>query len=130
MPPERYPIVPYLCVSDARRAFEFYQSVFGAKELVCYVEDDGRIGHLTMEIEGAEIFMSDVHPEIGVISPTTLGGTAVTLHLLVPRVDEVVQLAADHGARITRPPGDQPFGERIAKLTDPFGHDWMVASLI
>jgi PhnB protein len=127
----RSPIVPYLCVTGAEAAIAFYSAVFGAQELDRYQDEpNGPIGHATLEIDGALLFVSDEYPEIGVVSPLTLGGTPVSIHITLPDVDAATKRATDLGAKLLREPADQPFGERIGKFTDPFGHNWMVATII
>lgn len=127
-PRMRQTVTPYLCVKGAEKAICFYSTVFGAKELVRYPGEDGRIGHVTFEIFGAQIFMADEYPEINVLSPETLGGSAVSIHLYVDDVDAVIERARAAGGIVTREPADQSYGDRNAKFTDPFGHGWMIAS--
>jgi PhnB protein len=59
-----------------------------------------------------------------VLGPQTLGGSSVTLSMYVEDVDAFVDRAVAAGARVVRPPEDQFYGDRSAKLTDPFGHSW------
>ena len=39
-----------------------------------------------------------------------------------------MQQAVDAGATITMPVEDQFWGDRFGKVTDPFGHDWSIAT--
>jgi uncharacterized glyoxalase superfamily protein PhnB len=71
------------------------------------------------------LFLADAHPEIGVVAPRPGEGATVTLHLEVPDVDALARRAVEAGARMDREPTDNPYG-RIAVLTDPFGHRWML----
>ena len=123
-------ITPYICVKDGAAAIEWYQRVFGAKETLRMTGDDARIGHAEIKIGDAVVMLSDEHPEINVVSPTTLGNTPVALHLLIDDVDAVHKRAAADGAQIERPPEDQAYGERSTVLRDPFGHRWFVATKI
>src|SRR4051812_25936333 len=102
-------ITPYLCVQDAAAAIDFYTEAFGAKENFRMTGQDGRIGHAEISIGGAAVMMSDEHPEINVVSPTTLGNTAVALHVLVPDVDAVCKAAVAAGAQAEREPEDQAY---------------------
>jgi PhnB protein len=127
--PEGYhSVTPYLIVSDARRALDFYARAFGAKELYRMEQPDGRVGHAEFQIGDSRVMLADEFPEMGVRSPTTVGGSPVTIHLYVEDVDAVVARAADAGATITRPVSDQFYGDRNGGLTDPFGHVWYVAT--
>lgn len=124
-------LTPYITVKGAASAIEFYKKVFGAVESGArYTEPGGRIGHAEIEIEGAKIMLSDEHPEIGVLSPPTLGGTPLTIHLKVADAGAVVARAAAAGAIVQRKVEDQPYGERSGTIKDPFGHRWMVATPI
>jgi PhnB protein len=117
---------PYLAVQDARAAIDFYVKAFGARPEGDPIEmPDGRIGHAELEVCGARLFLADAHPEIGVVAPRPGEGATVTLHLDVPDVDTLALRAVEAGARMDREPADNPYG-RVAVLTDPFGHRWML----
>jgi PhnB protein len=72
--------------------------------------------------------LADEHPEIGVLSPPSLGGSPVSLHVYVDNVDLVAEKAVTAGAKLLRRAQDQDYGDRNCKLTDPFGHVWMVST--
>ena len=82
---------------------------------------------VTRDAKAAIGFYADA---FGAVSPDTLGGTAVTLHLATDTVDADVARAVAAGATLLRAPADQSFGERTATLTDPFGHRWMLSQTI
>jgi uncharacterized glyoxalase superfamily protein PhnB len=118
-------ITPYLIVSDARAAIAWYQDILGAR--VTYepiIMDDGRIGHVELDIDGSTIQMADEFPDIGAVSPQTLGGSAISLSLYVPDCDVTFAHAVEAGATGDREPADQFYGARSASITDPFGHRW------
>lgn len=119
-------VVPYLAVAGAARAVDWYTAVFDGREITRYTGDDGRIGHAELDLGGSSIYLSDEYPDVGAIAPATLGGTAVSLVVSVPDVDGVWARAVAAGADGTRPPADQPYGDRSATFVDPFGHRWMV----
>src|SRR5262245_2841087 len=121
-------IQPYLCCKGAAAALDFYARAFGAVETLRIAGKDGSIGHAGISIEGAELMLSDEWPDGGVFSPQTLGGSPVTVHLLVGNVDTLVARAEKAGATVVRPPQDQPYGDRSATIRDPSGHGWLIAS--
>ena len=123
-------ITPYLCVKDGAAAISFYEQVLGAKETMRMTDEQGRIGHAEVSIGGVAVMLSDEHPEINVVSPTTLGNSPVSLHILVDDVDGTFERAVAAGAQGERPPQDEVYGERTAVLRDPFGHRWFVAKKI
>jgi len=119
-----------MCFSDASAAIDFYREAFGAKELMRLVEPGGKIGHAEIQIGDAIISLSDEYPDYGSLSPQSIGGSPVKLHLDVEDVDAFAQRAVAAGATITRPIQDQFYGDRLGQLTDPFGYTWMVSTHI
>lgn len=122
--------VPYLVIKDAARAIDFYKRVFGAAEVVRLAEPGGRIGHAELRVGRAAFMLADEHPELGIHGPDASGGSPVTIHLYVDDVDAAVQRAEAAGAAVLKPPKDEFYGDRAAKLKDPFGHIWMLATRI
>ena len=116
-------VVTYLTASGARDALAFYETAFGAEQHGEIYEEGDRIGHAEFRIGSTEFYISDECPELGVKSPTTLGGTATAMSIAVDDVDAAWARAMDAGASEDRPPQDQ-MGFRIGWLRDPFGHRW------
>jgi PhnB protein len=123
-------VTPYLAVHDGAAALDWYAEALGAVEDMRVVGDDGRLGHAELHIGDAVIYLSDEYPEIGVVSPRTLGGTALALHLQVTDVDARYAQAIAAGATSLREPEDQPHGARHGTLLDPFGHRWMLSQQV
>jgi PhnB protein len=122
-------IIPYLCAKDAARAIDFYKQAFGALETSRITDDDGRIGHAELLIGGARVFVSDEYPEIGVLSPATVGGSPVMVVIEVENVDVLFNQAVAAGAKVDRPLINRFDGAlRNGKLIDPFGHRWMLST--
>jgi PhnB protein len=122
---------PYICVSDAAAAIEFYKEAFGAVELYRLTDPaSGVIGHAELKIGEALLMLADEFPDYGIRGPHAYGGTAVQLSLMVQDVDAVVERALDAGATLTRAVADQFYGDRHGVITDPFGHRWIVGSRI
>ena len=120
-------LTPYLTVADARAALEWYVDVWGAEVThEPIVMPDGRIGHVGLAIDGAEMMMSDAHPEIHCPAPEIGVGSPVTLHLTVAGVDALTDAAAAAGAIVDRGPEDSPPVGRVAVVRDPFGHRWFL----
>ena len=123
-------VFAYLCVDNAVDAIAFYESAFGATEKMRLVEPGGRVGHAEIDLDGATVMLADEFPEIGVRSPSSIGGSAVTIHLHVDDTDAVVDSAEKAGATVEMPPTDMFYGERTAVLRDPFGHRWNIGHTI
>ena len=122
-------VVPYLTVHDGAAALDWYTDAFGATE-VMRVEADGILGHAEFTIDGTSFYLSDEHPQYGVLSPRSLGGTSVAMHVTVGDVDAVFARAVDAGATSLAEPADQSHGARHGTLVDPFGHRWMLSQTI
>lgn len=121
-------LTPYLIVKDAARAIEFYRDVFGATELNRMTAPDGKVGHADLQIGDAGVMLADEHPDFGALSPVSIGGTPVILHLYVDDVDACVKRAESAGATLLRPVEDKFYGDRSGMIADPFGHRWMIAT--
>ena len=118
-------VVPYLAVGDGRAALAWYAEALGAAEFGERYEEDGRVGHAEMRVHGAVFYLSDGAPELGVEAPTPDAPASTSLVLMVPDVDAATDRVVRAGARLERPPGDNPFG-RVAVVRDPFGHRWLL----
>jgi PhnB protein len=127
--PEGYHnVTPYLFVRRAASAMDFYKSVFGATEIVRMAGSNGKIMHAELRIGDSIVMLADENPPTGVMSPQTIGGFSVGLHLYVENVDAVIQKAVESGAKLLRPIKNQFYGDRSGSLLDPFGHMWSVAT--
>ena len=127
--PDSYPTLsPYLIVTDGAAAIAFYERVFGARLRMRLPGPQGKVGHAELEVGPAVIMLADEHPEMGARSPATIGGSPVFLHLYVENVDEVVQRAAEAGAKVVRPVETKFYGDRAGMIADPFGHVWSIGT--
>jgi PhnB protein len=118
---------PYLIVDDAAGAIEFYKKAFGAEELMRFPVPGGKIGHAEIRIGNSPIMLADEFPGMGK-SPKTLGGTASSIMLYVTDVDATYKQALSAGAKQLQPVMDKFYGDRSGCLTDPFGHQWTIAT--
>jgi len=119
---------PYLIITNAARAIEFYKDVFGATELTRLATPDGKLGHAEIKIGDSRLMLADEFPEWDARSPQTIGGSAVHIMLYVEDVDAVVSRAVGAGAQLFKPVADQFYGDRSGSITDPFGHKWTIAT--
>jgi PhnB protein len=128
VPDGYHSVIPYLIVNDAARAIDFYEGVFGAREITRFMQPDGRVGHAELRIGDSVVMLADEAPDIGARSPRSIGGTPVTISVYVEDVDATVDRAVEAGAQLIRPVEDQFYGDRAGGLIDPFGHSWHVAT--
>jgi PhnB protein len=128
--PSSYPrVTPYLCVAGAAQAIDFYRDVLGAVERMRMPGDSpDTIGHAELEIGTGMIMLADEFPDMGFLSPKSIGGSPVTIHVYVEDVDAVFARALAGGATATRELENQFYGDRSGQFVDPFGHRWNVAS--
>lgn len=81
IPDGYHAVTPFLVVSDAARAMEFYKAAFGAKERMRMAGPGGKIVHAEMTIGDAVIMVADEFPEWGNLSPESLNGSPVRIAL-------------------------------------------------
>jgi PhnB protein len=118
---------PHLVVDNAAAAIDFYVRAFDAEEVGRVPRPDGKLIHAALRINGFTVLLNDDFPEMSggkSTTPTSLGGTPVTIHLTVADVDAKFQRALDAGASVVVPLEDQFWGDRYGVLADPFGHHW------
>jgi uncharacterized glyoxalase superfamily protein PhnB len=122
-------LTPYIVVSDARRAMDWYVEVFGAQRRgELYVNADGTIGHAEVGIGDAVLMFAEASglwPDVPVRAPDSPATFSHSLHLEVDDVDASTERARRSGASVEREPADQPYG-RSSVIVDPFGHRWIL----
>jgi PhnB protein len=123
-------ITVYLIIDGASDAIDFYAKVFGTKERMRMPAPDGKIGHAELDLGDSVIMLADEFPDMGIKSPTTLGGSPAFLHIYVDDVDTVFNGAVAAGAKMLQPLEDKFYGDRAGMLEDPYGHIWSVATHI
>ena len=121
-------VVPYLRVKGAANAIEFYVKALGAKEVMRMQAPDGRLMHAEVSIDGSAVYLSDEFPEFGSASGAPNG--SVSVHLNIGDIDARFERAIKAGATAIMPPADMFWGDRFAKLRDPFGHEWSLSTTI
>lgn len=126
--PEGYhSISPSLTCRDAARAIDFYKKVFGASEIMRMAGPGGKVGHAELRIGDSVIFVSDPFPGMSAASESG-GAPVIYLFLYTEDVDSVFNRAVQAGCRVDMPLADMFWGDRFGKITDPFGHQWGLAT--
>lgn len=129
IPDGYHSVTPYLVLDGAAEAIEFYKEAFGAEEKYRLPFGD-RIGHAELKIGDSFVMLADEFPEMGHLGPKSRGGTTVSLLIYLPDVDTAFKKALDAGATQTKPLENQLWGDRMGTVTDPFGHQWSLATHI
>jgi uncharacterized glyoxalase superfamily protein PhnB len=132
IPDGYHTITAAITVRGAAAAIAFYEAAFGAREVGRYPAPDGqRLWHAEVQIGDSRLMLTDEFPEMGTSSgPLALGGTPVTLHPYVPDIDALCASAVVAGATLDGAIENTFWGDRYARLIDPFGHRWSVATHI
>src|SRR5882672_4604954 len=99
IPDGYHSVTPYMTLADAAAAIDFYKQAFGATELFRMPGPDGRIGHAEIQIGDCRMMLSDEFPEMGAVSPKTLGGTTASFMIYVPDVDTQFKRALAAGGK-------------------------------
>ena len=121
-------VTPYLIIKNAAEAIEFYKSAFGATELLRLSMPGGGVAHAEIQIGDSPVMLADEHPQMGALSPDSVGGTPVSLMFYCDDVDAQFEQAVAAGAIVKRPIQDQFYGDRSGTLQDPYGHMWTIGT--
>jgi PhnB protein len=129
------PLTPYLVVSNAAEALEFYKTALGAtQEGESHVmPGTNKIMHARVLINGAMVMLSDDFSESmggSRMTPEALGGSPITLALQVDDAQRFWDVAVAGGATVTMPLADMFWGARYGQFTDPYGHKWSVTQTL
>ncbi|HNQ23902.1 MAG TPA: VOC family protein [Phycisphaerae bacterium] len=128
-PPGFHTVTPALVVKDADKAIAFYKQAFAAEEIMCMRSPEGRVMHAELMIGDSPIMLGGEWPDMGMKAPLPnhySGG----LHVYGTDVDKAYQRAINAGCTPVMPPTDMFWGDRYAKVLDPFGHQWGLATHI
>ena len=121
-------VTPHLVCAGAAKAIDFYKKAFGAVETMRMPGPDGKLIHAALELNGGTVMLTDEAPQWGSLSPLSLKGSPVTIHLNVADTDAVIKRAVDAGATLKMPAADMFWGDRYGQITDPFGHNWSIST--
>lgn len=96
-------ISPHLVVSDPEQALNWYRAVFGAEELSRIPLPDGTAFAIEFGIGDTHLHLAGEYPDMGIVSPATLGGTYLALQVETDDVDATFERAIAAGAKIFHP---------------------------
>ncbi len=129
IPEGNHSVTAGLIVRDGKKAIEFYKTAFGAKLLSVMNAPDGQsVMHAELKIGDTKIYLGDENPEMGAKSPQALGGSPVSLNIYTEDCDAMFKKAIAAGATVKMPLDNMFWGDRYGKITDPFGHEWGIAT--
>jgi PhnB protein len=102
------------------RLIAFMEKVFEAKRKSVYEMDGGGVAHAEIRIGECLVMTGDPSGE------HTIPPGAV--HVYVPDCDAAFRRALAAGATSKEEPKDQFYGDRVARIVDPFGSQWSIAT--
>jgi PhnB protein len=123
----RHTITVHLVCRDAARAAAWYVQALGADERGRVPVPDGRFMQIELRFGDSTVMIADEFPEMGVVSPLSVGGVYSTLSIHTDDVDALWQSAVEAGAEVLQPLQDMFWGDRHGEIIDPFGHKWALA---
>jgi PhnB protein len=123
-------LIPMLICSDVSSEVEFCKTVFGAAELSSRPGPDGSKAHSLLIINGAMIIIEAQWPTLASRPPQSDASSPVVIFIYVEDVDTVAERAINNGATSLLPLTNQFWGDRTARMMDPAGHVWTIASRI
>ena len=128
MTPEGYhSVTPSLTVTDGKAALNFYTRALEATELFRMEDPNSdKLMHAEFQIGDSRIMISDEFPDWGAYAPEIGKGGAFMIY--VADVDASFTKAIYEGATVLQEPADQFWGDRTARIADPFGYRWSFAT--
>jgi uncharacterized glyoxalase superfamily protein PhnB len=120
-------ITPRLVVSDPDAAIAFYRAALKADLVTRFELDDGSVTHAELAVDGASFSLTAEVAAWGLLSPESLGGSPTLVTLTVPDARRLGAQMVEHGAVVTVPIEDRPYGRCEGRVRDPFGHLWILS---
>ena len=122
-------VFPMLVCQSPEAEMNFCASAFGAVEQVRRAGPDGSPIHIAMRISEAFVVVQSEFPDVVASrAPSPDGSSPVVIFVYVADVDQAVERAVAKGATVLMPAQNQFWGDRTARIIDPSGHVWTVAS--
>jgi PhnB protein len=124
--PQRIPeglhnLMPYLQPRGAAKQIIFLKAAFGAEEVVRGETPDGVIYHAKVRIGNAIVEMGEAHDQ----------WQPMPMHFML-YVDDVeawyARAMRAEGAVSVSAPANQPYGDRVGTMKDPFDNTWYLAT--
>jgi len=130
IPEGHHSVQPYMILPNCVEAIAFYMKAFNATQKLRMPGPDGRTAHAEIQIGDSRIMMADESPQMDAFSPAHFNGSPVSLLIYTENCDAIYNQAVAAGAVSLREPADQPYGDRMCGVRDPFGYKWFIATHI
>lgn len=122
-------LTPFLAVSPARAAMEFYCEVFGAT-VVGVTEFGGIVAHAELDLGNGRLQLGEPSPEYHLAAQSATDDACYSIALYCPDVDALVERAVAAGAVVREPVTDFVSGDRYGSIRDPFGVRWSIMTRV
>jgi PhnB protein len=83
--------------------------------------------HAELQLGDSRFMIADEFPGMSA-APNSSAPPSSSLFIYTNDVDAAFNRAVKAGARPDMPPSDMFWGDRYGKFTDPFGHQWGIAT--
>lgn len=118
-------LTPHLYVEhragrDAAAFIGFLEAALGAQETFRHDSTDGLVGYAVLRLGDANLAVGEGR-DPGRPAPAAF-------YLYVEDCDALCARAVAAGAKGTHPPADQPHGDRMGTVEDPWGNEWFIAT--
>jgi PhnB protein len=123
-------LAAHIVVPDAAEASGWYAQAFGAREVSRIPLPGGTVMTIELAFGDSVVHVGSEFPDMGIVSPLTIGGTATVLQINTDDADGLWRRAVEAGAEPRHELADAFWGERHGQLGDPFGHRWNIAQRI
>ena len=121
-------VIPTLVCRDVEHEVEFCQRVLGADVAVRRPGPDGHTVHAALALGDARIILQAEFPQFASRAPQSDGTSPIVVLVYVEDVDRAVEEAAAFGSSVLLPAQNQFWGDRTARVMDPAGHVWTLAT--
>jgi uncharacterized glyoxalase superfamily protein PhnB len=126
-----YPsVIPILVYDDIEAGHQYLVETFGFTSGGIERTGDGTVVHAEVRMGGAVVWLHRAAEESEMASPKGAAMAHGGLEVIVPDVDAHYGRSVAAGARIDRPPVDQPYGLREYGTRDPENHHWWFSSAL
>jgi len=112
---------PVFYARDVELTATFYRDLLDFEEIF-RLPEEGKPGYVGLTMGDSRLGLVDASWPGETIGVAVGAGPRAELFGYVDDVDEAVRRAEQVGAPVLRPPGDMPWGERVAYVEDPDGN--------
>lgn len=119
--PEGYTAVtPWIISPDSARLITFLVNAFGAEEITGsrMLSPEGKIVHVEVQVDDSIIMLFD--------AAKSWPPTPAFIRLFVDNCEKSYDQAMKAGARGVTKPTMLSFGDKVARVADPFGNVWWI----